>query len=181
MNPTSDLFDSDGSEDEDSAKDAKPEETASASVEGPGQQPKREKDPSAKVMIKSLTALSEMYDTFSFSDAYLSEPCGFRERLCSRHAEENWKSGRQTSGISDTVCYDDEKNYQKRCFPEEALTIVNIQNVSRANAQLRECLDSAAKLTPSTLAESATSSLTIPGMNSLDYVRSDDETDPQFR
>ena len=175
--PENDLFDSDCSSDEEKSKsDAAGESDSKHLLKNGGNKLKREMDPGAKLMIKSLTALSEMCDAFSYSDAYLSNQSEIKEGNCSKHTQEKWCPGRLTSGMSDEKSRYDEKSLLRNHYDNDISLELNCSILHRTNTKLRKCLGDLSQQ-PAESMDDVKHRLSIPvPKDDLDRVMAGDES-----
>ena len=140
VRPESDLFDSDNSSDEDKSKSKVEDSDVKHLPNDESVKPKKENDPGSELTIQSLTALSEMFDTFSYSDAYLSSPSEIKEGKCCRHTQEKWGPGRIISGMSDERTYCDERSLLRSRYSENISTELNCSILNITNTKLKHCV-----------------------------------------
>ena len=172
--PESDLFDSDCSSDEEKSKSNKIDESDSKHLsQNTGDKRKGEMDPGAELMIGSLTALSEMCDAFSYSDAYLCNKSEIKEGKCSRHTQEKWCPGRLTSGMSDEKSHHGEK---RNHYDDDISLELNCSILNRTNTKLRNYLGDLSQQ-PAESLEDIKQRLSIPvPKEDLDCVTARDES-----
>ncbi len=172
IRPESDLFDSDSASDDEKEKENTGKSKSTV-------RPDKPKDACASVMMKSLSALSAMYDTFSFCDAHLSTPTAVTEGVCLRPTRETWCPARQSSGTDDTRCVEDGVNWTKPGCLDQIVPSVQYLNVRTANEKLRDCLEAVVKL-PSPSSAQDRLSIPVPTCR-LEGVQAKDETSAQAR
>lgn len=147
IRPASDLFDSEASSDEDmdtngdvvnenQSNDSSQNKANSSIDDGELKKKKQqlENDPAGPAIVDTLTALSNMYDNFSFTDSYLS----LESELCEGSTKDKlltWQSGRLMSGLSDDKHLHDGKEW---CYDlcNDIRTQIHVRSLCQVNAEL---------------------------------------------